>query len=125
MLRDLRVAARRFLRDRWSTAAVLVAALGARLNTAVFAFAYGVLLQPLPYRDAEHLWVVDLSVPFDRVDAWRRQLSTFEEIAGYTREGLTVRGPEPRSSRQAATANPLDALRDNQDVNRCKSLFCI
>jgi putative ABC transport system permease protein len=98
MLRDLCVAARRLLRDRWSTAAaILVAALGAGLNTAVFAFAYGVLLRPLPYRDAEHLGVVHLSVPFDRVDAWRRELSTFEEIAGYTREGLTVRGlTEPR-----------------------------
>lgn len=73
-------------------AAVLVAALGTGLNTAVFAVAYGILLRPLPYRDAARLAVVDVAIPLARVDEWRRQLSTFEYVAAYARGGLAVHG---------------------------------
>jgi putative ABC transport system permease protein len=98
MLSDICFAARRLFHDRGSTAAaILVAALGTGLNTAVFAVAYGVLVRPLPYHDARRLAVVDVSVPFDRLEEWRSELSTFEQITAYAREGLTVRGlAEPR-----------------------------
>lgn len=98
LLSEIGFAARRLLRDPWSTAAaILVAGLGTGLNTAVFAVAYGVLMRPLPYRDATRLAVVDVAVPFGRLDDWRNQLSTFEHIAAYERGGFTVRGlTEPR-----------------------------
>jgi putative ABC transport system permease protein len=95
---EITFAARRLLRDRWSTlAAIVVAGLGAGLNTAVFAFAYGVLLRPLPYRDAGRLAILNVSVPFAGIDDWRHQLSTLDRVGAYAREGLTVRGlGEPR-----------------------------
>lgn len=94
MLTELGVAARRLLQDRWSAvAAVVVAALGSGLNTAVFAIAYGVLIRPLPYRDPSRLAVIDVSVPFTRIDDWRGQLSAFERVTAYTQGGgFTVRG---------------------------------
>src|SRR5439155_2206834 len=84
--------------DRWSAAAaILVGALGSGLNTAVFAIAYGVLIRPLPYGDPSRLAVVDVSVPFVRLDDWRARLSMFEHVTGYTQEGFSVRGlGEPR-----------------------------
>jgi putative ABC transport system permease protein len=103
MLTEISVAARRLLQDRWSAAAaILVAALGTGLNTAVFALAYAVLIRPLPYRDATRLAVVDLSIPFGRLDEWRAQLSTFDHLTAYAGEGQTVRGvAEPRFVRVA------------------------
>ena len=98
MLTEISVAARRLGQDRWSAAAaILVAALGGGLNTAVFAIAYGVLIRPLPYRDPSRLAVIDASVPFARLDEWGRQLTTFERVSAYTQEGFSVHGlGEPR-----------------------------
>jgi putative ABC transport system permease protein len=95
---EIRFAARRLLQDRWSAAAaILVIALGTGLNTAVFTIAYAVLVRSLPYPDATRLAVVDVSVPFARLDEWRGQLSTFDRVAAYAREGFTVLGlAEPR-----------------------------
>jgi putative ABC transport system permease protein len=98
LLAELRVAARRLLSDRWSAgAAILAAALGAGLNTAVFAVAYGVLLRPLPYARADRLVVVDVDAPLTRIADWRQQLTAFDRLAAYGRDRLTVRGAgEPR-----------------------------
>lgn len=98
VLNELRLAVRRLRGDRWAAAsAILAAALGAGLNTAVFAVAYGVLLRPLPYADAGRLVVVDADAKFARVDDWRRTLSSFDRISGYAREGVTVTiAGEPR-----------------------------
>ena len=93
MLSDIVFAVRRLMQDRWSTtAAVLVAALGTGLNTAVVAVAYGILVRPLPYRDVERLAAIDVPVPFTHVNDWRAHLSTFEDITAYASEGHTVRG---------------------------------
>ena len=104
MLSEIRFASRRLLQDRWSTAAaILVAALGTGLNTAVFAVAYGVLIRPLPYRDAARLAVVNPPVPLAQVDELRSRVSSFEQIAAYSGNGFTVRGlTEPRFLQVAA-----------------------
>src|SRR3954466_7757685 len=98
MLTEITIAARRLLQDRWSAAAaVLVAALGTGLNTAVLAIAYGVLVRPLPYRDPSRLVALGIAVPFTSTDEWRAQLSAFERVTAYAREGFTLRGlGEPR-----------------------------
>jgi putative ABC transport system permease protein len=98
MVDEIRTAARRLLEDRWfAAAAVLVAALGTGLNTAVFTIAYGVLIRPLPYRDPGRLAVTQHSIAIGRLDDWRAQLSTFDRLAASTRLGFTVRGlGEPR-----------------------------
>ena len=54
MLDELKHAVRRLRSDPWAaSAAVLAAALGAGLNTSVFAVAYGVLLRPLPFSESQ------------------------------------------------------------------------
>ena len=95
---ELRIAARRLLSDPWAAgAAILAAALGAGLNTAVFAVAYGVLLRPLPYAQADRLAIVETETSLATVAAWRERLSSFERVAGYARDRFTVRGAgEPR-----------------------------
>jgi putative ABC transport system permease protein len=93
MLNELKTAARRLLEDRWfAAAALLVAALGTGLNTAVFTIAYGVLVRPLPYRDPGRLVVTQHSVGIDRMNEWRAQLATFEGLSGYMRLGFALRG---------------------------------
>ncbi|HEY7058098.1 MAG TPA: hypothetical protein VH458_16290, partial [Vicinamibacterales bacterium] len=93
MLDELKIAARRLLDDRWfAAAAVLVAALGTGLNTAVFTIAYGVLVRPLPYRDPGRLVVTEHSIAIGRMNDWRAQLATFDGVSAYTRLGFAVRG---------------------------------
>lgn len=90
---ELRIAARRLRHDRWSAGgAILAAALGAGLNTAVFAVAYGILLRPLPYAQPDRLVVVNAGVRLTAADDWRRQLTSFEGISAFTRDNMTVRG---------------------------------
>ncbi len=98
MLNELTTAARRLVEDCWfAAAAVLVAALGTGLNTAVFTIAYGVLVRPLPYRDPGRLVVTEHSVGIAQLNDWRAQLATFDGLSGYIRLGFTVRGlGEPR-----------------------------
>lgn len=98
LLNELRLAVRRLRGDRWAAGgAILAAALGAGLNTAVFAVAYGVLLRPLPYADAGRLAIVDADARLARIEDWRRALSAFERVSAYRDEGFTVTiAGEPR-----------------------------
>ena len=90
-----------FSRIPWAAgAAIIAAALGAGLNTAVFAVAYGVLLRPLPYaarrpaRPGGDRHVVSAGRGVEEPPARRSSGST-----GYARDRLTVRGAgEPRLS---------------------------
>ena len=101
ILRDLRYAARTLGRTPAFTAvAALTLALGIGANTAMFSVVYGILLRPLPYRDAGRLALIqreqDLSgahrpvteLFFSQADieAWRSGLRTFEATAVYSTE---------------------------------------
>jgi putative ABC transport system permease protein len=58
-LQDLRHGARTLLKNpAFAVVAVLALALGIGANTAMFSVAYGILLRPLPYADADRLAVV-------------------------------------------------------------------
>ena len=107
---DVRYAIRALAGQRGFSAVVaLTLALGIAANSAVFSVAYGVLLRPLPYRDADalvRLWSRNdprglefFSVsPADYKD-WRADASVFSAMAAFERQhsGVLVRGGEPQA----------------------------
>ena len=88
LMNDVRVTWRRLLKTPGFTlGAVLTLALGIGASTAVFAVVSGVLLRPLPFKDAERLVFItregDVGIP-DGED-WRKDSRTLEEIALFLR----------------------------------------
>jgi len=68
-MNDLKFAFRQLLKTPGFTAvAVLTLALGIGGNAAIFSVIYGVLVRPLPYKDAERLVVVWAT--------WQKQATT-------------------------------------------------
>lgn len=98
---DLRYAARK-LRNNWgfTLLAVLTLALGIGATTAVFSVVNGVLLQPLPYPQSDRLVVVaegnpkggEMRVASGNFADIREQSRTFDGLAAYQGEPLTVLG---------------------------------
>jgi putative ABC transport system permease protein len=94
MLQDLKSAFRSLLKARWFTCVtVLTLALGIGANTAIFGVVNRLLLNPLPYPDAERL--VYLSVggvlvtftfpaPSSAVKAWRDEARSLDGIEAYS-----------------------------------------
>lgn len=96
---DVRYAVRGFARTpAFSLAVILTFALGIGANIAIFSVVYGVLLRPLPYRDADRLVIIQreqdmagtnrpVPVTFfepDALDVWGRGLGTFASAALYS-----------------------------------------
>ena len=107
LLQDVRYALRMLRKSPGFTAvAVLTLALGIGANTAVFSVVYSALLQPLPYRDASRLMVLNettpkvgvVSVSYPNFLDWRAQNHTFSEMAELEDVGFNLSGvTEPES----------------------------
>ena len=101
LFRDIRYGVRSLLKRPGFTAiAVITLALGIGANTAIFSVVNAVLLRPLPYADAERLFVpwgsrgdmknhTVVSYP-DFVD-WQAQTKTLEHVAAYNQSGTLLR----------------------------------
>src|SRR5688500_13494133 len=105
----------------FAIAAVLTLALGVGANTAIFSVVNGILLRPLPYPDAENLYVVwnnntregierDIT-SFPNFQDWREN-DVFAGMAGFTGGNASLTGDgEPEQLRIAqVTPDFLDVL---------------
>ncbi|HUG39851.1 MAG TPA: ABC transporter permease [Longimicrobiales bacterium] len=124
MLRSLRIALRTLLRrPGFTVVAVGTLAVGIGATTALFAVVHSVLLDPLPYPDADALVRVHHPVPLEN-EEWRWSLSeagffalresngTLEDLAVYSRS-TTILGSEGVAERVGAalvSANLFDVL---------------
>jgi putative ABC transport system permease protein len=100
-VQDVRYGLRMLRKNPGFTAvAVLTLALGIGANTAIFSFVYGVLLQPLPYRNASRLVVLNetnpkvgtVSVAYPNFLDWRAQSHAFSQMAAVRGVGFSLAG---------------------------------
>src|SRR5581483_5281006 len=101
LLQDARYATR-VLRKHWvfTMAALLTLALGIGANTAMFSVVYTVLIEPLPYPQANRLMFLAarnpagaaISFSYPDVLDWQQQTRAFEKLAAYQAFGFTVTG---------------------------------
>ena len=103
LMQDLRLAFRLIRRERWfATVAVGTVAIGIALSTAIFSVGKSLLVDALPYREAERatmVWVTNPRQGFDRdftsyprLLAWRERSELIEAFAGYTFRQAVVTG---------------------------------
>ncbi len=100
-LPDLSLALRNvFRRPGFAAVAIVLLALGAGANTAVFSVVRGVLLRPLPYPEPERLVALGprFFLSYEDVDYWKGRTRSFEQIATLSpgwMMGLVAEGGEP------------------------------
>ena len=132
ILRDISYSVRVLLKSYGFTLViVLTLALGIGANTAIFSFANGILLRPLPYPQSERLAVIDetalkrgidsMSVSYPNFLDWREQNTVFEGIAvhfGTNRFSLSGAG-EPVEIRGSRISHGLfEVLRVSPQLGR-------
>src|SRR5918998_744153 len=94
LLRDVTFSVRILLKNyAFTIVVILTLALGIGANTAIFSFANGILLRPLPYPQSDRLAMLDETAPIRGIDSmgvsfpnfldWREQNNVFEDIASY------------------------------------------
>ena len=115
LVRDVSYSLRVLLKSyAFTIVVILTLALGIGANTAIFSFANGILLRPLPYPQSDRLAVLDESAPKQGLPSmtvaypnfldWREQNTVFEGVATYygtSRFSMTLGGQpsEIRGSR--------------------------
>ncbi len=122
-MKDLRFALRQLRKaPGFTIIAVLTLALGIGANTAIFSVIYAVLLQPLPYPEPNRLMIVtesdskqpQISVSFPDYVDWKRDSTSFEELAISRRESFNLSGLQGRAPEQISgaivTANFFQAI---------------
>jgi putative ABC transport system permease protein len=132
-LQDLRFAARMLRKSPGFTAvAVLTLALGIGANTAVFTVVNGVLLQPMPFPEADRILLVSLAPrggPFEWQPgisdrdylAFRDQDQAFESVASFTKgttANLTGAGDPVQIPVTYVTTQFFATLRTNPKIGR-------
>jgi putative ABC transport system permease protein len=128
MLQDLRTAIRIIIKDRWfSAAAILALGLGIGVNATVFTLVNAVLIKGLPFPDSDRLFVVSTrplkdnnggngnggGISYRELQDWREVQKSFVGLAGATQTNMNIsddRGmPEPQRGARV-TANLFSLL---------------
>ena len=129
LLQDLRYAVRQLLRSPgFAAVAVLTLALGIGANTAIFSVISSVLLQPLPYGDADRVVAVwnsfrdneQMSLSAPELIDYREGIRSFEALAAYRQAAVNLTGEaEPeRLSAGRVTANLFEVLGTEAMIGR-------
>jgi putative ABC transport system permease protein len=131
LIQDLRYGMRQIRRTPgFAAVAVVTLALGIGANTAIFSFVNGVLLQPLPYKEASRLVFVagtnekqgvkvDVTSYPDFAD-WRAQNRVFSGLAAYRAQyyDLSGRGVPERTRGVRITEDLLELLEESPELGR-------
>src|SRR3979411_1566832 len=111
-MQDLRYALRMLKKHPGFTViSVLTLALGIGANTAIFSVINAVLLQPLPYPDANRIMSLNefsggtnTSIAFPDYIDWRRDNTVFEHLAISRRESRNLSGIQGREPERVGAA---------------------
>ncbi len=115
LLQDFRYALRQLRKSPgFTVVAVITLTLGIGATTAIFSVVYGVLLRPLPYSGADRIMAISevrsnggLSHLADpNFDDFRDQNQSFQSIAKYTAEPLSVSGTSQPTRTVVAAVTP-------------------
>jgi putative ABC transport system permease protein len=128
---DFRLALRLIQRERWfATVAIATVAIGIALSTAVFSVGKSLLVDALPYREADRATMVYVTNPrqgfdrdftsYPRLLAWRERSELIETFASYTVRSTVVTGlGDPEQLRIVRTTPELfDVVRSEPVVGR-------
>ena len=135
ILRDVSYSLRVLLKSYAFTIVVIVTlALGIGANTAIFSFANGILLRPLPYPDSDRLAVLDetarkrgiesMGVSYPNFLDWREQNKSFEYISthfGTSRFALSGAGEPVEIFGTFASHGLFEILRVSPQLGRAFS----
>src|SRR5690349_20963300 len=125
LVRDVSYSVRVLLKSyAFTIVVVLTLALGIGANTAIFSFANGILLRPLPYPQSDRLAVLDelsvkegnrpIGVSYPNFLDWREQNKVFDGIAshyGTSRFAVTTGGTPAEIRGSRVTAGLFEVLR--------------
>ena len=101
MLNDIQYALRQLLKSpAFTVVAILTIALGIGANTAIFSVVNGVLINPLPYPNADRIVVLyerlpnfeDASISYPNFLDWQRMNESFSALAAYRPNGYNLSG---------------------------------
>ncbi|HUK30931.1 MAG TPA: ABC transporter permease [Candidatus Acidoferrum sp.] len=114
-MQDVRFALRMLRKNPGFTAiAVLTLGLGIGANTAIFSFVYGVLLEPLPYKDPSRLIALnettprvgDVSVSYPNFLDWRSGSRAFSQMCAVHQVGFNLAGVSQPESISGDAVSP-------------------
>jgi putative ABC transport system permease protein len=129
-IQDTRWALRSIARDRWFSAAAIVAlALGIGTNATGFTIVHAAFLRGLPYEEADRLLMLAwqpregrrAGVSYSELRDWREQASTFEGLGAFVTNDMNVSDDRALPERLPAariTANTFALLRQSPIVGR-------
>jgi len=104
MINDLRYGLRMLMkRPGFTVVAIVTLALGIGANTVIFSGVYAMLIQPLPYRNADRLVIVsqadrqgnEYRVSHPDFSDWKEQSDQFEQMAAFRAISANLSGPGP------------------------------